>query len=272
MNYGAHITGLPQGTHSASRPVVKLYEGESSTLWGGLTRPLGSCGNHTNRAKHLKGRRHSDPIFAPAQKFRFMPISKAGAGAHRPGQARSKMIEPHGGKLANRLAAVRLDAFELSDLEMLAIGGFSPLEGFIARADYEAVVHEMHPANGLPSPLPVTLAALSDEAAGLSKRSRVALAGAKGRRLGVLAIEDIFRPDREEEARHVFPPLRGTASSGTCFVNKRRGSQESACKHVELLVCRDCLMEETLAEAVPLPRVKPMQRAAACKRSGDRDD
>jgi hypothetical protein len=100
--------------------------------------------------------------------------------------------------------------------------------------------------------MPISKAGAGAHRLGQAKGSRVALAGAKGRRLGVLAIKDIFRPDREKEARHVFPPLRGTASSGTCFVEKRRGSQESACKMVELLVSRDCLMEETLAEGVPI--------------------
>ncbi len=137
------------------------------------------------------------------------------------------MNEPHGGKLVNRLAAghraaeleieatrlpaLRLDPFELSDLEMLAIGGFSPLEGFMTRADYEAVVHQMRLANGLPWTLPVTLAVSSEDAAGLRKRSsgagaseRVALADGEGRPLGVLAVEDIFRADREQEARNVF--------------------------------------------------------------------
>ena len=130
------------------------------------------------------------------------------------------MIRPHGGKLVNRLAtgqkavaleaeaarlpAVKLDAFELSDLEMLAIGAFSPLEGFMTRADFEAVVGEKRLANGLPWTLPVTLAVSSERAALLSQGSRAALADAEGRRLGVLTIEDIFRWDRQEEARHIF--------------------------------------------------------------------
>ena len=130
------------------------------------------------------------------------------------------MIRPHGGKLVNRLAtgqkavaleaeaarlpAVRLDAFEMSDLEMLAIGAFSPLEGFMTGADFEAVVREKRLANGLPWTLPVTLAVSSERAAMLSQGSRAALADAEGRRLGVFSIEDIFRWDRQEEARHIF--------------------------------------------------------------------
>ncbi len=130
------------------------------------------------------------------------------------------MIAPHGGKLVNRLAtgqkageleaeaarlpAVRLDAFEMSDLEMLAIGAFSPLEGFMTGADFEAVVREKRLANGLPWTLPVTLAVSSERAAMLSQGSRAALADAEGRRLGVFSIEDIFRWDRQEEARHIF--------------------------------------------------------------------
>ena len=146
------------------------------------------------------------------------------------------MIRPHGGKLVNRLAtgqkavaleaeaarlpAVKLDAFELSDLEMLAIGAFSPLEGFMTGADFEAVVREKRLANGLPWTLPVTLAVSSDRAAMLSQGSRAALADGEGRRLGVLTIEDIFRWDRQEEARHIFKTTEA-AHPGVQYVYSR---------------------------------------------------
>ena len=146
------------------------------------------------------------------------------------------MIRPHGGKLVNRLAtgekaveleaeaarlpAVPLDAFEMSDLEMLAIGAFSPLEGFMTGADFEAVVREKRLANGLPWTLPVTLAVSSERAALLSQGSRAALADAEGRRLGVLTIKDIFRWDRQEEARHIFKTTEA-AHPGVQYVYSR---------------------------------------------------
>ena len=79
-----------------------------------------------------------------------------------------RLIAPHGGALVDRtgeapsdldsLEAVALTSRELSDLDMVASGALSPLEGFMGRADYERVVEEMHLASGLPWALPVCLA------------------------------------------------------------------------------------------------------------------
>ncbi|PSB54838.1 sulfate adenylyltransferase, partial [filamentous cyanobacterium CCP1] len=82
-------------------------------------------------------------------------------------------IPAHGGQLINRictseqraefldkadhLPVVQLDERAFSDLAMIAIGGFSPLSGFMEKADYDRVVNEMHLANGLPWSIPVTL-------------------------------------------------------------------------------------------------------------------
>jgi len=130
------------------------------------------------------------------------------------------MNQPHGGRLINRLAtgeraaefarearslpALRLNPFELSDLEMLAIGGFSPLEGFMTRADFASVVRAMRLANGLPWSLPITLAVSSDVAASLRGKPRVALADGAGEPLAILDVQEISTYDREAEARAVF--------------------------------------------------------------------
>ena len=78
------------------------------------------------------------------------------------------LIKPHGGTLVDRtgdrpdgvesLEQVALTSRELSDLDMLAAGALSPLEGFMGRDDYERVVEEMRLASGLPWALPVCLA------------------------------------------------------------------------------------------------------------------
>ncbi len=130
------------------------------------------------------------------------------------------MNEPYGGRLVNRsvtgeralqledeardLPSVRLNPFELTDLEMLTIGAFSPLEGFMTRQDYEGVVRGMRLANGLPWTLPVTLAVSREEVERLRKASRLALAGDSGEPLAVLQVEDVYRLDRDAEARHVL--------------------------------------------------------------------
>ena len=82
--------------------------------------------------------------------------------------ATERLIAPHGGALVDRtgdapddldsLEVITLTSRELSDLDMIASGALSPLEGVMGRADYERVVEEMHLANGLPWALPVCLA------------------------------------------------------------------------------------------------------------------
>ena len=121
----------------------------------------------------------------------------------------SKLIAPHGGTLVDRtgdrpdgvdtLETLTLTSREVSDLDMLASGALSPIEGFMSRNDYERVVEEMHLANGLPWALPVCLAvdgAPSDE--------RVALADEDGRLLAVLDVEEVYDYDKEREAERCF--------------------------------------------------------------------
>ncbi|MGH7312756.1 MAG: sulfate adenylyltransferase, partial [Candidatus Rokuibacteriota bacterium] len=83
-------------------------------------------------------------------------------------------IPPHGGRLVDRvlrgaaredarqrvgsLKRIALNARMMSDLELLAVGAYSPLEGFMGEADYRAVLGEMRLASGLGWPLPITLA------------------------------------------------------------------------------------------------------------------
>ena len=126
------------------------------------------------------------------------------------------MIAPHGGELvdllvrgdvrdalverAQGLSQVDLSARQAADLELLAIGGFSPLRGFQGSDDWKRVVDEMRLAGGLPWSIPVTLASAVDAAVG----DELALHGPDGRLLGVLAVEEIFERDSEHEAELVY--------------------------------------------------------------------
>jgi sulfate adenylyltransferase len=65
--------------------------------------------------------------------------------------------------LASRLSRIPLSERAVCDLELLATGGFSPLETFMSRADYERVVQEMRLANGMIFPVPVTLTVSKDD-------------------------------------------------------------------------------------------------------------
>lgn len=127
---------------------------------------------------------------------------------------------PHGGELVNRLvdearAAELKEASrdwpswdltprQICDLELIVNGGFSPLRGFLDRADYDRVCSEMRLADGVLWPMPITLDVTEDFAAGLESGSRVALRDEEGVMLAVLTVGDVWTPDRAAEAQAVF--------------------------------------------------------------------
>jgi sulfate adenylyltransferase len=123
--------------------------------------------------------------------------------------ATDRLIAPHGGSLVDRtgerpddldtLEVVTLTSREVSDLDMIASGALSPLEGFMDQSDYGSVLEDMRLASGLPWAIPVCLAV--DEA---PKGDRVALATEDGRKLAVLDVADVYPSATEAEAQHVF--------------------------------------------------------------------
>jgi sulfate adenylyltransferase len=120
-----------------------------------------------------------------------------------------RLIAPHGGVLVDRtgerpddledLEQIPLTSRELSDLDMLACGALSPLEGFMGRADYERVVEEMHLENGLPWALPVCIA-VDDAPSG----DRVALVNGDGTPVAVLEVEEVYEYEKAREAERCF--------------------------------------------------------------------
>src|SRR5215475_8823950 len=86
---------------------------------------------------------------------------------------------------------------QLCDLEMLLSGAFSPLDGFMTRADYERVCKEMRLASGTLWPIPITLDVTSDFAAKAAAGTSVALRDPEGVILAVLDIAESWQPDRE---------------------------------------------------------------------------
>jgi len=129
-------------------------------------------------------------------------------------------IAPHGGVLVDReatpqertrwerelpkLPMLRLDRRALSDLEMIVIGGFSPLEGFMGEADYRGVVDKMRLANGAVWTVPVTLGVSADEAKRLGIGRDVALADEGGTPLAILHLAESYRPDKQAEVASVY--------------------------------------------------------------------
>jgi sulfate adenylyltransferase len=102
------------------------------------------------------------------------------------------------------LPSVALSARSLSDLELLAVGGYSPLDGFITQADYRAVVSDMHLASGLAWPMPITLAVSAEEAAGIREGTEIALADETGSLLAVMEVAEKFGYDKRAEALEVY--------------------------------------------------------------------
>jgi sulfate adenylyltransferase len=127
---------------------------------------------------------------------------------------------PHGGKLVDLMASpeeagellreaeglrrLSLNAREFSDLEMLGCGAFSPLEGFMTRADYERCVGEMRLSGGEVWGIPITLSIGRETARGLRENERLALEGPDGRVYAVMTVREVFDYDPRCEAREVF--------------------------------------------------------------------
>jgi sulfate adenylyltransferase len=87
---------------------------------------------------------------------------------------------------------------------MIAIGGFSPLTGFMEREDYESVVDSMYLANGLPWSIPITLSVTEDVAESLKEGGLVRLDDPNGQFVGVLELTQKYSYDKIREAANVY--------------------------------------------------------------------
>lgn len=127
---------------------------------------------------------------------------------------------PHGGTLVNLIVDAKrreelrsaskewpsldLTPRQLCDLELLMNGGFSPLQGFMSRADYESVCSTMHLAGGLVWPMPIVLDIGAEFAKKLKPGATLALRDPEGVMLAALHVEELWEPDRQKEAESVF--------------------------------------------------------------------
>lgn len=132
----------------------------------------------------------------------------------------SNLISPHGEKLVNLVvnpqkaeklknlsrdwASWDLTPRQICDIELLANGGFSPLEGFLSQENYESVCDKMRLSNGILWPIPITLDITEELATNLSEGSMLALRDNEGVMLAALNIEQIWQPDLMQEAQKVF--------------------------------------------------------------------
>lgn len=132
----------------------------------------------------------------------------------------SHLIAPHGGELVELVASSErsaelkeasrdwkswdLTARQICDVELLLNGGFSPLKGFMNQADYERVCAEMRLADGTLWPMPVTLDVTEAFAATIAPGQSIALRDGEGVMVAALHVEEIYTPNREQEAKQVF--------------------------------------------------------------------
>jgi sulfate adenylyltransferase len=148
---------------------------------------------------------------------------------------------PHGGVLVNRLASATdraaareraaalprlvLSERNLADIRCLATGIYSPLEGFVNRAEYLSIVEDLRLPNGQAWTIPITLQVSEEQARSLSKIDEVALMEPAGRVIATMELTDVFRPDQEREAQLVYrtsdlahPGVRSMREAGSVYL------------------------------------------------------
>lgn len=132
------------------------------------------------------------------------------------------LVDPHGGgdllplllegdalalerRHAATLPALRVSSREKGDLIMLGIGGFTPLQGFMSHADWQGVCDDMHMANGLFWPIPITLSATTAEADTIETGGEIALTDPDdGTILATMRVTEKYAIDKLHECSKVF--------------------------------------------------------------------
>jgi sulfate adenylyltransferase len=134
----------------------------------------------------------------------------------------SDLISPHGGgelkplllsgaelkqayEKAQSLEKIMMSSRETGDLIMMGIGAFTPLDGFMGKADWQGVVDEYTMSNGVFWPIPITLSTSKEQAANLKEGQEVALVDTEtGELMGSMTVSEIYEIDKVHECKQVF--------------------------------------------------------------------
>ncbi len=139
-------------------------------------------------------------------------------------------IKPHGGKLVNRITktdpsglySISISEDLANDVENIADGIFSPLEGFLGQKDYESVISKGRLANGLAWTIPIVLDVDEFTAAKMKKTGKVLLQNHQGLGIAILHVKETFTFDKEKTAKGVY----GTTDSSHPGVAKTMSMQD----------------------------------------------
>ncbi|MEX2192696.1 MAG: sulfate adenylyltransferase [Nitrosarchaeum sp.] len=139
-------------------------------------------------------------------------------------------IKPHGGKLVNRITktdpsglySISISEDLANDVENIADGIFSPLEGFLGKKDYENVISKGRLANGLAWTIPIVLDVDESTAAKMKKAGKVLLQNHQGLGIAILHVKETFTFDKEKTAKGVY----GTTDSSHPGVAKTMSMQD----------------------------------------------
>ena len=146
--------------------------------------------------------------------------------------------EPHGGELkdlylteaaaekeqtkAGEYLSWDLTGRQLCDLDLLTNGAFSPLDGFLTKAEFDSVCKDMRLPSGVLWPMPICLDVSQEFGDQLKKGTRIALRDPEGVLLATMDVEDIYTPDKAMEAKTVYGTNDAT-HPGVAYLNNTAG-------------------------------------------------
>ena len=141
------------------------------------------------------------------------------------------VIRPHGGKLVNKITtknssgsySISVNADLASDIENIADGIFSPLEGFLLQQDFEAVVSKGRLANGIPWTVPIVLDVNKETATKMKNAHDVILKNPQGEDFAILYVEDVYTFDKNMTSKGIY----GTTDPTHPGVAKTMSMQDS---------------------------------------------